>query len=294
MKRVLVTGVRGFTGRYVREALLSKGYEVYGLSHYGCEDIPGVFACDLLDKNQVRRVVDQLQPEYVIHLAAISFVAHDDVDLIYSTNILGTRNLLEALDRSGTNLSKVLIASSANIYGNSLDDPIREDVGPSPVNDYAVSKMAMEAMANLWIERLPLVIVRPFNYTGVGQGLNFLLPKIVGHYRRKAEVLELGNLDVERDFSDVRWVADVYVRLLEVEVVGQTLNVCSGTSISLKHVLDIMTQISGHNIDVAVNQEFVRSNEIRRLRGCNRNLKNVIGPSDGISVLETLKWMYSS
>ena len=109
---------------------------------------------------------------------------------------------------------------------------------PAPANDYAVSKLAMEYLAKTYSVRLPLIICRPFNYTGVGQAEAFLLPKIVAHVRKGATEIELGNLDVARDFSDVRDVSSIYARLIQTPAaVGATLNICSGKAYTLREVL---------------------------------------------------------
>ncbi|HET9114374.1 MAG TPA: GDP-mannose 4,6-dehydratase, partial [Burkholderiales bacterium] len=152
---------------------------------------------------------------------------------------------------------------------------------------------AMEHMARTWFDRLPVVIARPFNYTGMGQDEKFLVPKIVSHFRRGAKVIELGNIDVERDFSDVRTVVDVYRRLLESGTAGQTFNVCSGTVWSLKDVLEMMAEIAGYDIEVKVNPEFVRANELKRLQGDAGKLTGAIGALNTIPLQETLRWMYS-
>jgi nucleoside-diphosphate-sugar epimerase len=289
--RVLVTGHKGFTGRYVVAALRAAGHDVLGLGEQPDDlDSPSI---NLLDRAGVARAIDAGRPDAVIHLAAIAFVAHGDAEEMYRTNVVGTRNLLEALAALPTAPRAVLLASSANVYGNSEIELLVESVEPSPANDYAVSKLAMEYMARLWSERLPVILARPFNYTGVGQAENFLLPKIVSHFQRGERVIELGNIDVARDFQDVRFVAEAYVRLLSADAAGQTVNLCSGTSVSLMQVIGMMQEIAGYEIEVRVNPAFVRGNEVARLTGDNRRLRSLIGSLDIIPLRTTLEWMFT-
>ncbi len=292
MTRALITGIDGFTGRYLRCELEASGYEVYGTVHNEKRTAGTVHALDISDRDRVRDVVAEVRPHVVVHLAAISFVGHGDAAAIYRVNIVGTRNLLEALALLDTPPRAVLLASSANVYGNAAVDVIDESVPPAPANDYAVSKLAMEYVARLWMDRLPIVITRPFNYTGVGQTKDFLLPKIVDHFRVQAPEIELGNLDVVRDFSDVRVVATTYRRLLECVPAGEVFNVCSGVGCSLSDILRMMADIAGYEILAKVNPAFVRANEVKRLVGSHAKLTRVIGPLPAVPLVETLKWMY--
>jgi nucleoside-diphosphate-sugar epimerase len=302
MAVALITGIAGFTGRYLARDLLARGYRIAGLDRTagepGAAAVPDAaerlagYRCDLLDRAGLARTVRLVEPDVVAHLAAISFVAHGDAEAIYRINVAGTRNLLEALSSLPKKPSAVLLASSANIYGNSAADPLDESVPPNPANDYAVSKLAMEYMARLWMDRLPIVIVRPFNYAGVGQAPRFLLPKIVGHFRRGEKVIELGNLDVERDFSDVRFVSRVYCELLQKAPAGQIFNVCSGNVHSLEWILAMMAKIAGYEIGVRVNPAFVRDHEVKRLAGSAKKLAAGIGALPPIFLEETLRWMY--
>jgi nucleoside-diphosphate-sugar epimerase len=292
--RVLITGADGFTGRFVAEEFKACGAEIAGLMHHEHKiaTVDTIFEADLLDRARLLSVIQAVRPDYVVHLAAISFVAHGDVDAIYRTNVVGTRNLLQALLDAGVTPQGVLLASSANIYGNAAAEVIDESVPASPANDYAVSKLAMEYMARLYMDRLPIILTRPFNYTGVGQAGNFLLPKIIDHFRRRAALIELGNLDVARDFSDVRMVANCYRRLLETPgTAGGVFNVCSGKAYSLMDVLRMAESITGHSMEVQVNPAFVRANEVRILRGARAHLEATIGAVADYPLEETLRWM---
>lgn len=293
--RVLVTGLTGFTGHHLLEALERGGYEVFGTVRSGESSGHGRYVAELNDAAALSEVIEAVRPRHVIHLAAVSFVAHGKVDDIYQTNIVGTRNLLSALAASSValTLGTVLLISSANVYGNAEVQLFDENQPSRPANDYAVSKFAMEQMASLWADRLPITLVRPFNYTGVGQSSQFLIPKIIDAFVRHASKLELGNLDVYRDFSDVRDVVEVYVRLLTLSP-RTTLNVCSEQVHSLREILAIASRLSGHSLDIEVNPQFVRTNEVRLLRGSAARLRGLIPEWHPRPLTETLAWMLAN
>ncbi len=269
MTRVLVTGLSGFTGPYLARALEAAGHEAHGA------DVTSGF--DLLAPASLSAALDALRPDYVVHLAALSAVTHANAAELYAVNAVGTGNLLEAIAKAAPGVRKVLLASSANVYGNSAADPIDEAVAPAPVNHYACSKLAMEFIARTWFERLPIVIVRPFNYTGPGQTEQFLVPKLVAHYAQRRPVLELGNIEVERDFSDVRMVADAYARLLMADAAGAVVNVCSGVGRSLRSILEQLQAITAHAPEIRVAPHLVRRAEVHRLVGSNQRLRSLIG-----------------
>lgn len=277
--KILLTGWSGFTGQFFRQMAEEAGHVVCPL------------IADLTNKAAVAAEVAQVQPTLVVHLAAISFVGHPDEAAFYKVNVLGTMNLLDALSVLPTRPSKVLLASSANVYGNCAASPIAEQQVPAPVNHYATSKLAMEHMARTYSEGLPIVITRPFNYTGAGQLPQFLIPKMVSHFARRAEHIELGNLQVEREFNDVRMVCEAYLRLLLAGQSGEVYNVCSGQPYTLHEVLKTLGRITGHAIAVDVNPAFVRANEVQRLCGSPAKLQATVGKLDGWHLETTLRWM---
>jgi len=295
MARILVTGVDGFTGRYLAPLLAAQGHEVHGLVRdAGMAPIEGVHALhvsDLLNPAGLKQVVAEVRPEQVAHLAGIAFVGHGDLGAIYRTNYVGVFHLLATLAAAAEKPQAVLLASSANIYGNSEVGVIDESVPAAPANDYAFSKWAMECMAARWAAQLPITIARPFNYTGRGQSIDFVMPKIVSHYSGRKPVLELGNLDVEREFNDVRMVVDCYARLLAREQQGGVFNICSGQGHALRSVLAMAAEISGHAPEIRVNPAFVRANEVKKLVGSRAALEAAIGPVNGPTLRETLGWM---
>ena len=294
-KRVLITGASGFTGRYLSQLLLGAGHSVVGVEIRRSEGSAGFasICCDLTDeKDTLQGAVDSFQPTHVVHLAAIANVTSSAPWEYYRTNVVGTENLLKSLNCGGKGIEKVVIASSANIYGNQRVSPIAETASPEPVSHYAASKLAMEHIARTFSDRLPIIIVRPFNYTGVGQSESYLVPKLVGHFVRGQSEIALGNIDIAREFSDVRHVATIYERLLDHGSPGMTVNICSGAATSVKDILGLLAEISGKSIRVSVDSRLVRAREIELLCGNNDLLTATIGELSPPSLRATLEWMY--
>ena len=277
--KLLVTGASGFTGKHFVKAAHDYGHEVIALE------------ADLRDCDAVKQQVQQAAPEAVVHLAGISFVGHADPCAFYHVNVIGTLNLLDALTALIQPLRGILLASSANVYGNCEQSPITEEQSPAPVNHYAMSKLAMEYMARTYLDRLPLFFARPFNYIGPGQRESFVTPKLVAHFVQRAESVDLGNLDVEREFNDVRFVCEAYLQLLDKAVPGEVYNICSGKPIALKAVFDLLSQITGHHMQIKLNPAFVRDNEIHRLYGNPEKLYRLVGDIPLSALQDTLHWM---
>lgn len=289
-RHALITGASGFTAAYVTDALVRAGHRVTGAGNHAHD---GLTALDICSLEACRATIDAVRPTSIVHLAAISFVGHDDASMFYDVNVIGTLNLLQACADVGHVPDKILIASSANIYGNA-SGAVSETQPFAPVNHYAASKVAMEHLVRTWFDRLPIVITRPFNYTGRGQSPRFLVPKIVSHFAERKPRIELGNLDVSRDFSDVRYVAEVYRALVENDTAGETVNVCSGVAHSLTDIVDMCRDISGHDLDVEVNPAFVRANEVKMLTGVPDKLRAAVPGIAPIDLRSTLRWMLAA
>lgn len=296
MSRVLITGIDSFTGRYVAQALIDRGHEVVGMardrsiSHE--VQVTATYEADLEDPAALSAMMAQGRPDRIVHLAGISAVTHGDVAAMYQTNVVGTRNLLQAIVSAGIQPDAILLASSANTYGNASQGQIDETAPLVPVNDYGVSKLAMEHIGRIYGDRLPIIIVRPFNYTGVGQSPDFIIPKLIDHARRRETQIELGNLDVARDFSDVRTVAACYARLLEVPgAIGKTFNTCSGHAYVLRDIVGMVERLANLRFNISINPDFVRATDLLTLFGSRAALEQAIGPVDMPPLEETLLWM---
>ena len=262
--KILITGANGFTGLHFAKAAKAAGHSFHALK------------ADITDVKALEIEVLSASPDLVAHFAGISFVPSQDEEAFYRVHALGTSNLLNALTKLETPPKKILLASSATIYGNSTSPFSLETQTPAPIDHYAMSKVAMEEMSKTYYDRLPIIIARPFNYTGVGQKDNFLIPKLIRHFSQKLSKVELGNLDVEREFNDVNMICQAYLALLDFGKAGEIYNVCSGNARSLKQVVNCLISITGHDIQIDVNPAFVRSNEVHRMCGDPKKLQSLL------------------
>jgi GDP-6-deoxy-D-talose 4-dehydrogenase len=268
---ILLTGANGFTGQHLMRLGKSMGHHL------------AILKANINDVNALEAEIAALSPNYVVHLAGISFVASKDHEAFYRVHALGTGNLLKALTHLPTAPKKILLASSATVYGNSSNPFSVESQTLEPVDHYAISKVAMEEMAKTYFERLPIVITRPFNYTGVGQKGDFLIPKLIRHFANQYPFIELGNLNIEREFNDVHTICSAYFNLLELGEPGEIYNVCTGQARSLKFVLDSLSDLSGYLPEIRVNPDFVRTSEVLRMCGNPKKLQDLLS-TKGISL----------
>lgn len=290
-EKIFITGITGFTGKYLEKDLIELGYEVYGTTFDKLVS-ENHYKCNILKEEEIYKRLSKIRPDYVIHLAAISFVATKDQKSFYDVNVFGTLNLLNVIERLNFQPKKILIASSAAVYGN-MEGELDESMCPRPVNHYGNSKLVMENMVRQYFDRLNIVIVRPFNYTGVGQDTNFLIPKIVSHFKERKLYIELGNLDTYREYNDVRDISAIYINILKSMFKSDVINVSSANSHSINEILSLMEQISHHSIEVRINPDFVRKNEIKELKGSVNKLNTVLNDmSKFINLESTLKEMY--
>jgi len=279
IQRVLITGSSGFTGQYLL-AELRKNTDIMAIEFQG----------DLLDSNNIQSQIEYSKPDAIVHLAGISFVPDADNIKVYQIHTLASEQLLKFARQSKT-VKRVILASSSVIYGLN-PSPIETDC-PAPINHYGLSKLAMEQIAKNYQDDVDVevVITRPFNYTGVGQARQFLIPKLIQHFQQKSSSIELGNMQIARDFSDVRWVAKVYVALLMQNNVSGTYNICAGISYQLQDILHYLENHTQHIPRYKVNPHFVRSNDLLKQQGCHQKLDKLLPQLKKYAFFKTLDWM---
>ncbi|MDD5677332.1 MAG: GDP-mannose 4,6-dehydratase [Kiritimatiellae bacterium] len=268
--RVLVTGANGFVGRYTVNDLQQAGHTVSGFdlsTSPGTVSILDLHTGDIRDKDAVSDVVAKTQPEACVHLSAIAFVPEGwrNPEILFSINLLGTINLLEAFRRQAPG-AHILVVSSAEVYGlRARPRPVREDDPLDPDNPYAISKAAADRMALLYARQhgLKVMTVRPYNHIGPGQNPRFVVASFATQLAAIARgqapaVLRVGNLDSRCDFTDVRDVACAYRLLLERGRQAQAYNLCSQKATTIRAILDQLCDLSGAHPAVEVDPQRYR------------------------------------
>ena len=302
MNRVLVTGCGGFVGPYVVDALAGEGYDVWGVDitqTVGRFSGGRYFSCDLSDKAAVDALLEDAAPNAVVHLAAQSSAArsfHEPISTV-TGNVLPILYILDYARTKGTGV-RILAVGSADVYGPFSQDnlPLGETYPARPPNPYALSKAIQEQccaqFASLY--ETDVVMTRSFNHTGSGQRETFVLSsfaKQISEIRAgvRKPVVEVGNVDVRRDFTDVRDVARAYVALLKNGRRGEVYNVCSGVSYSLRELLEKMCRLAKVEVDIRIDSRRIRPVDVVELRGDPSKIAADTGWSPVVPIDDTLE-----
>ena len=288
--RLLVTGASGFVGGHLCDLLLQSGHEVTTLSRDGVGDEQ----IDVCDFGAVRSALAAHRPEGVVHLAGIAYVpeAEGDADRAYRVNVDGTRNLLDAAAEVD---ARVLFVSSGAVYGDGggSSPPFHEQSPLAPRGVYARTKADAEAECIARNARQPIVRVRPFNHTGPGQTPSYVCSGfakqvVEAELGLRDPVIEVGDLDAERDFCDVRDIVRAYAHALVFGEAGDVYNVCSGVPTRIGSILTALTDMASVRVEVRTDARRMRDCEPSRLWGDNSKIAATLGWRPTIALRTTL------
>jgi GDP-6-deoxy-D-talose 4-dehydrogenase len=280
LNRVLVTGATGFTARHVIPILERRGFHVSCLSSSDG---------DIRDSAAVRDLIVPLKPDYVLHLAGTPNLPDSQAEIAHGVNVEGTVNVLRACERLAQPPRKVILVSSSFVYGDTGAVRAGEDAPFAPTGAYGRSKCEMEQAAAHWFGRMSILIARPFNYTGVGHAERFLVPKLVRAFRERSCDVSFVDPNVVRDYSDVRWVANVYADLLQRAESSLAINVCSGVGTPLPAIVELLEKLTGHS--VAIKPRPTEGSGKAALVGSSARLSRLLGTPSPYSLADTLRWM---
>ena len=294
--KVVVSGVNGFVGRHLVRELTCHGHDVIGMGL----DSPGTDIGPLLSDHvevDLRQRWPLVHCDAVVHLAALSAVepSFKDPQLYIESNSAPMTRLGEAL-LSMNERVRVVVVSTGAVYHMAVDRSLGEDSPINPSSPYIVSKMLTEAQSAYYRQRgLDILVMRPFNHVGPGQGPGFLLPDLVSgviHWMGTGEAVRVGNLATRRDYTDVRDVVRAYRLALEApQVAAPVLNVCSGKSVSGRELLDLVADAltSGRNPEIIVDRAKLRPGDPVEVRGKSTAILEALGWQPRINLLQTVR-----
>jgi GDP-4-dehydro-6-deoxy-D-mannose reductase len=302
--RIFVTGATGFAGSFLVEALLSAGHVVWALVHQQTShqalvvtDAVHPIVGNLLDGAQLKTAVAQAQPDVIYHLAGQAYPARSWQDPAHTVavNTIGTINLLEAAAAYGR--PRVVVITSAEIYGVVREDdlPLTEATVPQPRHPYGVSKLAASQFIPIYWQRyqLPVMEARPFNHIGPHQSAGFVVPDFASQLAaiklgRQSPKLSVGNLDAQRDFTDVRDVVRAYLLLAEKGQPGEAYFVCSGQPVSIHYLLSTLIELAEVTVDIEYDPARMRPSDVPCLYGSYRKIQNQTGWQPQIDLRQSL------
>jgi len=293
--KALITGCNGFAGRHLAVELRSHDYDVHGIDITAHEDS---ICLDLLNIQAMCKYMLKVKPDIIFHLAAQANVglSWKIPQKTYGVNVLGTLNLLEAV-KQAENSCRIILVGSSDQYGVTglIEKPISEATALNPSNPYSASKKAQEEIAAVYKKAydMDIVLTRSFNHSGPGQGLGFLIPdlcsEIVKVESGTSKFLKVGNLEVTRDFSDVREIVKAYRLLGEKGQSGEVYNVGSGIGRKAQDILDLLLEMAKCEIPVQQDESRMRKSDTPVLICDNTKIKIKTGWKHKISIKKTLK-----
>lgn len=307
--RVLITGVLGFVGPFLADTVSGQpGVELFGMTlpsgAAADRDLlpPGlkVLTGDVTDDASIQEVLDDTRPDIVFHLAGFSSgaVAWRLPAQCLEVNALGTLRLLEAVRRLELHTTRVVVASSGEVYGGASDErsPLTEGAPLRPLSPYATSKAAQDLVAAQYAvaHSMAVIRLRLFNHTGPGQPPEYVASSFARQIARiergqQEPVIEVGNLDARRDFVDVRDIVRAYWLAARFGAPGAAYNVCSGRAVSIRDLLDHLLDLSTHPVDVRRDPDRMRPADIPLLIGDPGLLLEETGWKSEIPIEETLR-----
>ena len=298
MSRILITGGTGFVGTHLVQFLKSNTSHIAVLASGGkSKPQAGVsyHEVDISERDAVRSVVQEVKPDRIYHLAAISSVdeSWSNPRLTFEVNVLGTRNLFDAA-MSLPSPPRILNISTSQVYAPS-SLPLTEESQIQPNNPYAASK----AMAELLVVEYQrhraggIITTRSFNHTGPGQPPNFVLPSIAKQFVEfelglRPPILNVGNVEVQRDFTDIRDVIRAYSILLEKGKPGEVYNVCSGSAVRLADIIRMFESAAKRKVTLATEESRVRSNDVSLICGDPKKIRETTGWQPQIPLAKTI------
>lgn len=304
MNKALIFGIGGFVGPYLARELKEHGYEVYGTDTRECEDsfkFDGYFQCDILDKEKVKEVINSVQPTHIINLAAVSSVglSWKIPDITMQVNVNGTLNIFESCLALNIKPRILLIGSSEEYIP--CDHPMDESTPINANNPYGISKVAQEQFAAIYREKYnwDIFCVRAFNHIGVGQRPTFVIPswcKQVADIEKGLQepVIKVGNLNVSRDFTDVRDIVSAYRLVLESPYSNEIFNVGSSKNYSLSFLLQLICRFSKKNIKIVPDEQLFRFKDNLMICSNTKKIFNFLGWSPLNDIIHTLNLIYNS
>lgn len=302
MAKLLIFGYSGFVGPYLAKEFLKDNYEIVGSDiiepTFGDLKVD-FYKSDLLNYDEVNKLIYNVKPDMIINLAAISSVglSWKIPQKTMEVNVIGALNILEA-SRQLENKPKVMFIGSSEEYAPS-DKPLNENSPLNANNPYGISKLTQERYAELYRKQYGMKVycVRPFNHTGIGQKDTFVLPsfcKQVAEIEKsgKPGVIEVGNLDAIRDFSDVRDIVRAYKLIIENDDCEVIYNVGSGKAYSLRELLDYIISLTNQKIKVKIDFKRYRPVDTPFICCDNSMIQIMLDYHPEFEIFDTLKKIY--